>query len=336
MLRFAIVVPVGPMHEKVKRCLDSCRRLKYDNYVTVLVTDQPEPAAAAYDAVNVITGSDRMTGPAVKRDRAFRDIADADIYAFLDDDAYVDPLWLQRAMAVIESHPEADAFGGPGLMPDDQALLEQLSAAVMETWVGSGALRFRFAKDDPRYCDDFPAYNFMVRREALRRVGGWASELYGGEDTYICEKIVSAGGKIFYDPSLYVCHYRRAIWPKHAWQVFNIGRSRACFIREGAPTSRRPIYFLPAVASLLLIAAALVCITVPAFRLPGALVAVLAWTLVSLLAHRGRISPLVRVLLPIGLCIHHFSYAYGFAVGILTGRRNSVSGKRPVFLANQQ
>lgn len=329
--KIAIVVPVGRVHEKVERCIESCSKLEYDRYVTLLVTDAPVDLAARYGATNIVTGSKTMTGPAVKRDIAIAAYPDADVYAFLDDDAYVERDWLKRVARIMEEHPEADALGGPGLMPDDQQIAEQLSAAVMETWLGSGRVRFRFVKGMPRYCDDFPAYNLMIRRDALVSIGGWASNLYGGEDTFVCSKLVRNGRKIYYDPSLYVYHYRRSIWPKHAWQVFNIGRSRACFIREGDPVSRKLFYFLPLAVALFTLACIAAGVSAPAFRLPVLGAAFLVWVGVASFAHDRGLRPIVRLLLPVGLIIHHFSYAYGFLLGLVTGKRNGVSGKQPSF-----
>ena len=51
---------------------------------------------------------------------------------------------------------------------------------------------------------DWPAYNFFVRTEALRAVGGWASNYYGGEDTKLCLALHEAGYGIRYDPDVVV------------------------------------------------------------------------------------------------------------------------------------
>jgi len=327
--RIAIVVPVGPIHERVKRCLRSCRDLDDDNYVTLLVTDRAA-TGDIYGARNIVTNSPVMTGPAVKRDAAIAAYPEADFYAFLDDDAYVDKKWLARLRALIAENEGVSAFGGPGLMPDDQTISEQLSAAVMESVLGSGGIRYRFVKMRARFCEDFPAYNLAISAECLRRIGGWGSSLYGGEDSLVCAKIIQSGGSILYDPSLYVRHYRRSIVPNHTWQVFNIGRSRACFIREGDPYSRRAIYFMPLLLSLATFVVAAACVYYAPLRGPGLVLFVLTWLSIAAFGHKGPIDFRVRLLLPLGIFLQQASYAYGFVLGLVTGRRNLVAGASPV------
>lgn len=326
--RIAIVVPVGPYHERVKRCLRSRQKLKDSNFVTLVVTDQPLKGDT-FGAINVVTGSSVMTGPAVKRDAAIAAFPDADFYAFLDDDAYADPDWLCRVRDVIAREPSAGAYGGPGLMPDDQSFSEQLSAAVMESPLGGGGLRYRFTRQKARYCDDFPAYNLIIRATVVRIVGGWASSLYGGEDSFICAKIVNAGFRILYDPDLFVFHYRRPIIPKHSWQIYNIGRSRACFVREGDPYSRNPIYFVPLIGMLGLAALFFASAFSPFVRVATLTLFVAFWFIVIVTNHPTKIDWRVRLLLPVGIVIQQAAYAYGFLLGLLTGRRNEVSGSQP-------
>lgn len=321
--RIAIVIPVGPSHQRLLRCLASCDALDYAEKKTIVVSDEPRPdLVASYDVTNVVTHADRMTGPAIKRDLAFASFPDFDIYAFLDDDAYVPADWLSQAARVFERNATLWALGGPGLMPDDQTIAEQLSAAAMESPFGSGSLRFRFVELEARLCEDFPAYNLFVTRSALEAVGGWASDLYGGEDTFLCSKIVVAGGTIGYDPSVAVFHYRRPIFPAHFWQISNVGRSRACFYVEGESSSQSLVYRAPLMASIGMLAVGAAAIRYERLRKVTFATSAISYVLLAFLGHRGRIAPAVRALLPLGLTIHHLSYAYGFAVGLVTRRRN--------------
>ncbi len=329
--KIAIVIPVGPAHDRFIRCLKSCQAIVDDNFVTVVVSDAPVDVVGNYGAINVVTGSVVMTGPAVKRDFAVARIA-ADLYAFLDDDAYVEPDWLQRVRRVVAANPEVAAFGGPGLMPDDQSFSEELSAATMESNLGGGSINYRFRMLSKRFCDDFPAFNFLVRAEWLGRVGGWGSSLYGGEDTLICSKLHDAGATILYDPILYVRHYRRTLIPKHAWQVYNIGRSRACFIREGQKTSLKTIYFAPLVFSLAV--GALLFSMLLRWSFEGLALALGAVFFLGVVVFDGGDNHkiMVRLALPFGIVVQHFAYAYGFVVGLLSGKRNSIAGgSRPTY-----
>lgn len=317
-----MVVAVGPPHARFQRCLASCRKIAYEPATFLFVSDAPL-ADFVSDArfVNVVTHSPVMTSPAEKRDFGFKSHPGADIYAYLDDDAYAPPDWLDRAAAVAAATPEAAGFGGPGLMPDDQTLLEQVSAATMETTIGSGPLRFRFCEMSPRWCDDFPAFNLFVRRDWLVSVGGWATDFYGGEDTLLCARLADRGGRIWYSPELRVRHYRRAIYPKHAWQMYNLGRSRACFVREGEKRSRDLKFAMPLGGSLAIFALLLAFIASPSLRRPVAALAAAGYAGAIASADHGTVGWRVKALVPFGILIHHTAYAYGYALGLLTGRR---------------
>jgi hypothetical protein len=162
----------------------------------------------------------------------------------------------------------------------------------------------------------------LVRASVLAEIGGWGSDFYGGEDTELCRKIVAAGHGILYDPGVAVCHYRRKIWPKHAWQMYNLGRSRATFFLRGDPSSRKALYFAPSLGVLGLFALLLAFVADRRLRLPLTALAVAGYV-AARASHPGKPSPAVRALLPVGLVVHHAAYGWGFALGLLTGRRSS-------------
>jgi hypothetical protein len=136
----------------------------------------------------------------------------------------------------------------------------------------------------------------------------------------LCARLAAKGGLIRYDPRLAVFHYRRRLFPDHAWQIWNVGRSRGCLIRAGDALSRRPVFAGPAcvvaLALMLVVAASVIGSTVWA---TCAIVAA-AYLAIACFAPHG-VSLGVRVLTPAALLVHHGAYALGMAVGILTGTR---------------
>src|SRR3954453_10669787 len=218
---FSIVVPLHRPTPAFRRCVEAVMALPGDDHELLVVSDRPVDGLP--DGVRfVTTGSEADTSPAEKRDLAFEH-AQGSILAFLDDDAYPASDWLERAAA---RFAEADvmAVGGPGLTPDGSSFAEQASGAFYESPFGSGGLRLRFRQvDGVRDIDDWPAYNYLVRREALQRVGGWASTFYGGEDTKLCAALHEAGLRQVYDPDVVVYHHRRPILRAHLRQVGNVG-----------------------------------------------------------------------------------------------------------------
>lgn len=321
--RLVVVVPVAQPNARTNRCLRACAALTYEPRTIAVVTDEPLPLPDDPHFVNIMTGAGRMTSPAEKRDLAAARLRDVDAYVYLDDDAYPPVDWLDRIAAAMRDYPDAPGVGGPGLMPDDQSFWERVSAAVMETRLGSGPLRFRFWRDPARDCDDFPAYDLAIRKSALDAAGGWATDWYGGEDTDLCGRLADAGGFIRYEPAASVFHYRRVLVPKHFWQIQNVGRSRGCFIRAGDRRSRKWTFAAPPLA---VIAAGLLASSPwwPGIDRQAAWIALAAVYLgVAAFAHPGGISLGVRAVLPPAIVVHHFAYSVGLVRGLLTGERRS-------------
>jgi hypothetical protein len=150
LMRFAVVIPVARENELFARCVDACTRLTYEPRVICVVSDKPVTLPNDPHFLNLVTYAREVTGPATKRDVAWHHLPDADVYAYLDDDAYPPERWLDEAARVLSERPDAAGAGGPGLQPDDQTFSEQVSAAAMEMRAGSGPLRFRFWRDAPR------------------------------------------------------------------------------------------------------------------------------------------------------------------------------------------
>jgi hypothetical protein len=324
-LHVAVVIPVAVWQPRLPRCLAACAALTYEPRTIIVVSDTPIAMPQDPHFFNFVTNAGLVTGPGAKRDFARVAYPDADVYAYLDDDAFPPPQWLDTAVRVLAENPSAAGVAGPGLIPDDQTYWERVSAAVMEMYAGSGPLRFRFRRERPRDCDDFPAYDLFIRKERLDAAGGWATNWYGGEDSVLCARLAAQGGLIHYDPSLAVYHYRRRLIPEHAWQVWNVGRSRGCLIRAGDALSRRAVFAGPAcfvaLAAALLIApfALGAPVTVACALIAAAYLAIVC------LAPR-RTPPLERLMTPFALLVHHGAYALGMAFGILTGTRTVRGG----------
>ncbi|MBV8081959.1 MAG: glycosyltransferase family 2 protein [Candidatus Eremiobacteraeota bacterium] len=319
-LKFVIVIPVMRHDERTHRCLQACAALDYAPKTICVVSDEPFALPDGVDAINIATNAGTLTSPAYKRDIVRRALPDADVYANLDDDAYPPPHWLHEAVRVLQEHAEAAGAGGPGLAPPDQTFWEQLSSAVLQSRLGSGPLRFRFWPDEARDCDDFPSHNLFVRARALDAAGGWATNWNGGEDTVVCARLADRGGMIRYDPRLGAYHYRRAFVPGHLWQIFNVGRSRGCFLRNGEQRSRKPLFAGPPALTLAAFALAISPL-LGAPMLPCAGIAAFAFIAAASSAHDGPLDWRLRLLLPFALVAHHAAYTAGLLIGLATGTR---------------
>jgi glycosyltransferase involved in cell wall biosynthesis len=317
-VRISVIVPLHRLTDAARRCLREVAALSGGRHEVIAVSDWPVEERLPDGVRLILTGAGQDTSPAEKRDVALEHVR-GEICAFLDDDAYPAPDWIDCALARFDADASIVAVGGPGVTPPGSSLLERLGGAFYESRLGSGGLRYRFRPDgDVRDVDDFPAYNFFVRTDALRELGGWNSRFYGGEDTKLCLLLVQGGHRLVYDPAVLVYHFRRPMFRAHMRQVANVGRHRGYFVRVHPETSARPIYFGPAAA---VIAAPLVLGW--AARSPGRMRALGAAGLagaglIAAVARREGHDPEVSALLPVALAAGHGAYGVGFLRGLAT------------------
>lgn len=257
--------------------------------------------------------------PAAKRDLALQQ-AHGDLLAFLDDDAYPQRDWHTHAVRHF-ADPAVVAVGGPAVTPPHDAVWQQISGAVLTSWLGSGPARMRYAPvGQVRPIDDWPSVNLIVRRAAFAAVGGFGTSVWPGEDTKLCLEFISRGWKILYDPQAVVYHHRATTLRKHLQQVARYGLHRGHFVRKFPATSRRLSYFLPSLALAGLVAAAALALVVPASRLligaTGAAVGLIVVVFALLEAWRSR-QWAVAIFYPVVLPFTHLVYGTMFLRGIL-------------------
>lgn len=245
----SIIIPLYVICDRFFDDLVKFNRIDYPNYEILLVCDKKVKVSNIKN-IRIIPTGRKHTGPAEKRDIALS-YAKGKICAFIDDDAYPDPLWVSVAIRHFIRNKDIIAVGGPGITPQDDKHLAQLGGLVYESDYTSGGLKMRFASvgNRSKEVDDWPAYNLFIRTSVIKKVGGWGSKFYGGEDTFICLKMLSYG-RIVYDPKVIVYHHRRSLFLPHLMQIFNVGTHRGFFFKKYPETSRQLIYFLPTLLTI--------------------------------------------------------------------------------------
>jgi glycosyltransferase involved in cell wall biosynthesis len=328
----SIIVPLHEDGERFRRCLRACLAMTVEaSFEIVIVSDGPVSNLPP-EMVHAMTSSPTPTSPAVKRDVGER-VARGRILAFLDDDAYPSSNWLDTALDVLTTFG-AHAVGGPGLTPPGSSWRERLGGAVYESRLGSGPLRYRFVPGAfVSECDDLPAYNLIARRDAINAVGGWTSTFYGGEDTKVCLQLSAAGFKLLYHPAVVVYHHRRPVLRPHLRQVGNVGRHRGFFVRRYPATSRRPIYFLPALGTFL--AAPVAVALAMGFRASPKITGTLVlggWLVLSgSAASKLRFAALA---FPGVLLSHHLAYGFNFVRGFFSSQLDGFRRSSPLHSAD--
>jgi glycosyltransferase involved in cell wall biosynthesis len=194
-MHVTVVVPTSGRAGYLEVTLDSLSSQRTATSHEMLVvndgaTDATAEVAERFGARIVRHGERRGLNAA--RNTGLRE-ASGDLVAFVDDDVFVPPGWLDALATGAERHPEAEAFGGP--------------------------IRARFEGHAPRGCgreeppittldlgaEDVEAdmvwgANFAVRRSAVERVGDFDESFdrgHGDEEEWLM-RLRAAGGLIVY------------------------------------------------------------------------------------------------------------------------------------------
>lgn len=202
-----VVVPTRGRAAYLEVTLDSlCRQRSRAAHELLVVDDgatDATPEVAERFGVRLIRHGERRSLNAA-RNTGIRE-ARADVIAFVDDDVFVPPGWLDALATGVERHPEAEAFGGPirprleGHAPrgcgreDPPITTLDLGTEDVEAPMVWGA-------------------NFAVRRSAIERIGEFDESLdraHGDEEDWLL-RLRAGGGRIVYLAAAGLDHRRTA------------------------------------------------------------------------------------------------------------------------------
>lgn len=309
--KVSIIIPLYVICDRFFEDLKKFAKVDYPDYEIIVVSDK-KVNLSGFGVKLILTGR-ATTGPAEKRDIAIKE-ARGEICAFIDDDAYPDPNWLKNAIRHFEN-PNIVAVGGPGVTPKEDGYWEQLSGMVYESYFCSSETLYRFTPLSPRYIKDHPAYNLLVRKKILNKVGGYSNSFYGGEDTFLCLKLIKYG-KIYYEPQAIIYHHRRRLIPGLLLQISNVGMHRGYFAKKFPETSRQLIYFIPSIITLgffALLFYSFFSRLVLIFFITTLVTLILA----TIFTIKRRTGIFEKILASIGVIMVHISYGTAFIKGLL-------------------
>lgn len=245
MASVSIIIPTRTVTPELKEAIPHLLALEPHAHEILVVTDRL-PDIDLPHPIRIIT---QTGGPATKRDAAARQ-AQGDILAFLDDDAYPRKDWIEKATRHFSDDSVA-AVGGPAITPRNDPLWAQASGAFFTSWLGSGPVQNRYWPiGDARSIDDWPSVNLLVRKDIFKKIGGFDSTYWPGEDTKLCLDITKLGKDIIYEPRAVCYHHRATTFTNHLRQVARYGLHRGHFARVFPDTSWRFSYFLPTLSLL--------------------------------------------------------------------------------------
>lgn len=313
--KVTIIIPLHVINERFFEDIKKFKKLHYRNYEILVVTDRKIKNSLPF--LKLIYSKKRLTGPAEKRDIAIR-YAKGRFCAFIDDDAYPDKYWLDKAIPNFFHNKEIVAVGGPGVTPSEDDYWEKISGLAYESFFCSGAAQNRFVPLLASYVEDWPAYNLIVKTSVLKKVGGYGSHFYGGEDTFLCSKLIKLG-KIYYDPGALIYHHKRSVFAGLLDQIANIGLHRGYFAKKFPKTSRKLFYFFPSLMTLGLLLYILLVLVFPSL-FPLFLVSLSFFVLLGMISIMDRTVIINSFLVGLIIILVHLTYGTFFMKGLLTTR----------------
>jgi hypothetical protein len=205
--------------------------------------------------------------------------------------------------------------------------LEQVFALVLASWLAFGPSRARYAKVGRVRATsekELILCNMVARRETMLKHGGFNEALYPNEENALMDEIQREGGKLLYDPELFVYRRPRRNLRAFAKMLRTYGRGRAEQFRA-TPTLGSALNFVPPLflVYLLTLPVAWVITFVPAaawqrdlYQLPLLIygMAVLM-QVIALIPSGGAVRGLCAMPL---IVLTHLLYGCGFWHGLFT------------------
>lgn len=231
--------------------------------------------------------------------------AKCDLIAFIDDDVVVAQNWPEKIRAPFQ-RPEVGLVSGPGLVPDDIALMARLAGNTLASKAaGYVAERYLAGNPAPREIrwSGLIGCNMAYRRSVLERLGGFDPAFWPGEEMIAAFQATRLGYKLIFQPEALLHHYPRASFWRFCRQMYGYGATRIRLIRAGV--ALEPTTIIPAILLLALVVlgiGAVFCRWAGLLLLAGLAFYLLAdlWvTLAKYRETRRRVDLLIFFLIPI-------------------------------------
>ena len=185
----------------IDKCMQSLFHLEYQNYEVIVIddgsTDSTASIVSKYPARLIRTSNH---GLSAARNRGMTE-ARGEIIAFMDDDAYADPHWLNY-LAIAFQETDHACIGGPNLVPPEDGWMAQCVARAP-----GGPIHVLLSDEQAEHV---PGCNLAVRKSAMQEIGGFDTRFRtAGDDVDFCWRLQNTGFTIGYHPGAMVWHHRR-------------------------------------------------------------------------------------------------------------------------------
>jgi GT2 family glycosyltransferase len=217
--RISVVVCTHNGQRTIGDCLAALHNLVYPNCEVIIVDDGSTDLTAALvrkSGFRVISTENQ--GLSHARNVGMH-AATGEIIAYLDDDAFPDPHWLNYIAATFQSTEHA-GVGGPNLPPPGDGPLAECVANA------PGGPMHVLLSD--REAEHIPGCNMAFRTGRLRAIGGFDPQFrIAGDDVDVCWRLQQQGWTLGYCPAAVVWHHRRNSVRAYLRQQKNYARAEA-------------------------------------------------------------------------------------------------------------
>ena len=217
--RISVVVCSYNGANTIRDTLEGLKGLAYDDFEIIVVddgsTDSTAAIAGEYE-VQLISTENR--GLSNARNTGWQ-AAGGEIVAYIDDDAYPDPHWLQY-LAYTFMSTDYVAVGGPNIAPPGDGPIADCVANAP-----GGPVHVLLSD---REAEHIPGCNMAFRRTALAAIDGFDPRYRAaGDDVDVCWRLQAQGWKIGFHAAAMDWHHRRNSIKMYWKQQLGYGKAEA-------------------------------------------------------------------------------------------------------------
>ncbi|MBD3412949.1 MAG: glycosyltransferase [Candidatus Aminicenantes bacterium] len=222
-IRFSVIIPVDHRGIFLQKILSSLKKLDFPPHrfevlvvgngsdIESMETVKEEQKGADFD-MRYIQCESRTRS---QQHNAACAQAKGDVFVFTDDDCIIQPDWLKKFSAVLETHPQAGIVGGADKLAESGSAFDLSLDFVLNSPFVMGRLLKKNKKGLVKY---YPkSFNMAVVRTAAEKaalgeadgmVQIFDQDLEVHEDVDLASRVETCGNQIVYAPEAKVGHFR--------------------------------------------------------------------------------------------------------------------------------
>jgi GT2 family glycosyltransferase len=196
----SVIIPVCRYSEKLVRCIESLAKSKSGSTEIIIVDDGTLgglPGSIEKFPVKVVSMGENR-GASCARNAGAR-ASSGDILFFTDDDCVPMDGWVKLySDSLLDANSkEKNVVSLCGRILSDKGF-----AQMAHSYSGYGYVQ----NGKRKYMEYINSANFAVFKDAYVKIGGFSEDMTVNEDPELALKLIEAGFKIIYEPSIYVYH----------------------------------------------------------------------------------------------------------------------------------